>query len=51
MEYVLSNGRNGAFGAQRKLGRCSENPDFKQKLNIDNTLRTQCEVTSSSGNT
>ena len=39
------------FGAQRKLGRRSENPDFSQTLYNDNTLRIQREVSSSSGNT
>ena len=39
------------FGAQRKIGRRSENPDFQQCLYNDNTIRIQKEVSITSGNT
>lgn len=56
MEYVLTerfcqDPVEEYFGAQRKLGRRSDNPDFYQCLYNDNTLRIQRNVSSSSGNT
>ena len=56
MEYVLTerfceDPVEEYFGAQRKLGRRCENPDFQQCLYNDNTLRLQREVSTSSGNT
>ena len=56
MEYVLTerfcqDPVEEYFGAQRKLGRCSDNPDFYQCLYNDNSLRIQRDVSTSSGNT
>lgn len=56
MEYVLTERLcqdpvEEYFGAQRKIGRRSENPDFEQCLFNDNTLRIQKEVSITSGNT
>ena len=39
------------FGHQRMLGRRSQNPDFQECLYNDNTIRTQKEVSITTGNT
>ena len=56
MEYVLTERLcqdpvEEYFGAQRKIGRRAENPDFEQCLYNDNTIRIQREISINSGNT